>query len=343
MSITIPGLNGKQFKIKLSKLFFPLLIFAVVVIVFVKFSELQEIGQVFVQAKWYWLLAAFVCQIINFSLQGAVYYTSFRLLKFPPFNFLKLIKSTLTIIFLNYTIPSLSFAGNIWFLKILKKQGLKEGKGLMVVILEFVCFYLAFIVLLAIAFLYLFFKLGYIGLSQQIAVIGFFAILLFVIFMFYFWLGNKSKASQRAVWLAKKFYQVEPGETVQERVDNLLKDFYQDFAWLKKNKIKLLIPTGLQFIKFLFDGLVIYFLFLAFGLVPLFGLAVVAFAFGRLFGLASFIPGGVGAFEGAMVLIFNSLGLSLESALAVMLVYRFFSYWLYFPLGLIFYRQFDKS
>ena len=102
-------------------------------------------------------------------------------------------------------------------------------------------------------------------------------------------------------------------------------------------------PIVLPFCRFLWDSVTIYLLFLSFGATVPIGLTVIAPNIGRLFGLLTFIPGGVGTFEGAMVLVFNSLGVTLELAFAVMMLYRFFSYWLYFPLGLIFYKQLSRE
>ncbi|MFH1456533.1 MAG: lysylphosphatidylglycerol synthase transmembrane domain-containing protein [Patescibacteria group bacterium] len=343
MILSIPVSNNKALKVNFKKLFFPFLVLIAVIMVLFKFSELREIGRLFTQAKWHWLLAAFGTQCMNFAFQGNVYNTSLKILKIRKQSFMDLVRYGITILFLNFTIPSLGFAGNIWFMKQLKKQGIKEGRALLVIVIEFLCYYTAFAMLLVLALVYLFFKLGNVGHTQKIAVAGFCAIFIFIIFIVYFFIGNQERSHKRVFWLAQKIDKAEDGVNQDDRIRELLKDFYEDFGWLKKNKRKIIYPATMQLAKFLSDGLTIFFIFLAFGsLVPV-GLGVVAFAFGRLFGLVSFIPGGVGAFEGAMVLIFNSLGVSLELALAVMLVYRLFSFWMYFPLGLIFYRKFSRN
>ncbi|MFH1610901.1 MAG: lysylphosphatidylglycerol synthase transmembrane domain-containing protein [Patescibacteria group bacterium] len=342
MTLTVPTPNGKSLKISFKKLFFPLLIVIVVVIVLFKFSELKEIGDLFKQAKWYWLILAFGAQWLNFSFQANVYRTSFKILKIPRVPFWEFIKISVTIIFLNFTIPSLGFAGNIWLLKHLKKHKVKEGRALLTVVIEFLCFYVALLVLLILSLIYLFFKLGHVGHTQQIAVIGLVALVALILIVIYFFVGNKEKSHKRVVWLAKKVDRAEDGITQEERIQELLDDFYENSKWLEVNKLKLLQPTAMQFLKFLSDGLTIFLIFLAFGSVVPIGLGVAAFALGRLFGVLSFIPGGVGAFEASMVLIFNSLGISLELSLSVMLIYRLFSFWIYFPLGLVFYRQLDS-
>jgi len=343
MTLTLPLGNGNQFKISLKKIFFPLLLLIVVVIVFFKFSELQEIGRLFKEAKWYWLAAAFLSQVLNYLIQASVYRSAFKILKAKYLGMRFMLKSAVVVYFLNYAIPSLGFAGHIYFFKTLKKRGVNEGRALLIILIELICYYSAFILLLVLSLVYMFFSLGNIGYTQAVAAVGFALLMLGVFFIIKYMLGSKEKSSKRLMWLAAKVDYFEDGKKDESRIQVLLNDFYQDFAWLKNNKKKVVRPFAFQFCKFISDGLTIYFIFLAFGSVVPIGLGVVAFAFGRLFGMISFLPGGLGAFEGAMVLIFNTLGQPIELALSVMLVYRFYSFWLYFPIGLVAYKRLDRK
>ncbi|MFC1622501.1 YbhN family protein, partial [Patescibacteria group bacterium] len=168
-------------------------------------------------------------------------------------------------------------------------------------------------------------------------------VILFIASILYYFLGNKERAKSRVIWLTQKIDKAEDNVSQEERVRVLLQEFYANFEWIKNNKIKLLVPAIVQFIKFLSDALTIFLIFLALGHVIPFGVAVVAFALGRLFGIVTLIPGGLGAFEGSTILILNSLGASLELAVAVTLIYRLFSYWAYMPLGLWYYKYFEKN
>lgn len=344
MTISMPVANEKSIKISFKKLFFPLLLFVAVVVAFVNFSELQEIGQLFARAKWYWIVVALGSQFLNFFLQANVYRATFKIFGFPHVSLKKLIKAGVMVVFLNYTIPSLGMAGHFNLFRILRKNGIKEGKALLAILVEVFCFYIGFVLVILLSLFYLFFTLGNVGHTQIIAAAGAGAILLTIAIVSYSFLGGKKQRSQKRIaWMIKKFDTPENGESEKDRAEQLLKDFHQDFGWIRKNKKKLIRPATLQFAKFLSDGLTIFLIFLAFGKMVPIGLGVVAFVFGRLFGMLSFIPGGLGAFEGAMVLIFNSLGITLEMALSVMLIYRFYSFWLYFPLGLIFYKQINNK
>jgi glycosyltransferase 2 family protein len=342
MSLTTPFSNGK-IKIPFKKLFFPMLFLLIVTVVFLKFSELKEIGRLFTEAKWYWLVLALCSQVVTLLLQTSVYQKIFHILEVRAFSFSQMARAAVAMTFLNYTIPSLGFAGNIAFIRNMRRRGVSEGTAIMSVIMEFICFYLAFSILVILSFFYLFLTLGHIGYTQKIAAGGFFVVLLLIGGVTYFFLGNKKRARKRVQWLAEKIDMAENGVREEDRIKELLADFYADFDWLKNNKKTIIKPTLIQLARFLSEGVTIFLVFLAFGTLTPIGLGVVAFALGRLFALVSFLPGGIGAFEGAMVLIFNSLNIELELALAVMLLYRFFSYWLYFPLGFVAMRRMEKE
>jgi glycosyltransferase 2 family protein len=342
MSLTTPFSNGK-IKIPFKKLFFPMLFLLAVVVVFFKMSELKEIGRLFMEAKWYWLVLALFSQIITLFLQTSVYQKIFHILEIRAFSFWQMVRAAVAMTFLNYTIPSLGFAGNIAFIRNMRRRGVSEGTAIMSVIMEFICFYTAFTILVFLCFIYLFLKLGHIGYTQKIAAGGFVLVLLLIAGVTYFFLGDKRRARKRVQWLAEKIDMAENGVREEDRIKELLADFYADFDWLKNNKKTIIMPTLIQLVRFMSEGITIFMVFLAFGTLTPIGLGVVAFALGRLFALVSFLPGGIGAFEGAMVLIFNSLKIPLELALAVMLLYRFFSYWLYFPCGFVAMKQMEKE
>jgi len=347
MNINIPIGNGKSFKLSLSKLFFPFLIFVLVVLVFLKFSELREIGRLFAQIKWYWLIAVVGAQFLNLILQTNVYHRILDILKMPKIKFWEFLKISLTVIFLNFTIPSYGFAGNIYLVKLLKKKfNFQEGRSLMIIILQLISFYLSLVILIIITLIYMFIQIGRLELIPLIAGIAFVTLCLVVFLVLRFWFANREKAPKRVAWFAKRFYKFDSeGDNLpfEARVRIFLNEFYSDLDWLKDNKRKLIRPILIQLFKFFSDGLTVFVIFLAFGHLISYGISLSTYALGQLIGLVSFVPGGIGFFEGAMALTSKSLGVSLELSVTVMLIYRFFSYWLYFPVGLIFYRKLSKE
>jgi uncharacterized protein (TIRG00374 family) len=342
MKIRIPG-QENTIDIDIKKLFFPVIVLVAVVILFLNFSELREIGRLFSVLKWYWVVLTFVALGLAFLAQAVVYNLILKIFKFKwPGGFGDLLQNVVTIIFLNFTIPSLGFAGNVWFIKRLKKNGMQEGKALMSVLSETACYYIAFFIALTFSVLYLFFSGQGLDVRQMVGFGGFILVLAALFFGGRFFLRDREKARKRICWLADKIDRAEDGKPQKERATEIVDGIYSNFYLVKENIKKFFWPITVQFSKYLIDGLMISLIFLAFGGQVSFFEAVMAFVFGRLFGIVSFIPGGVGAFEGAMVLILNSFGQPLELCLSVVLIYRFFSYWLYFPTGLWFLKRVSK-
>jgi len=315
----------------------------IVLIIFFRVSELQEIGRLFSQIKWYLLAVIFASQVINLGLQAGTYHSIFKVLKFPYVNFFKLMKISLVMIFLDYTIPSYGIAGNIYLLKFLTKRGFKEGRVLLMIVLQLLTYYISLITLIIISLIYFFLKTNTLGIFQIIIAAGFIALFIFIFFTVRYFLGNRQKAPQRMAWIAKKVLKLKDGDYLKSRVNIFLKDFYRDLDWIKRNKKKMLKPICMQITKFLSDGLTVFLVFLALGYLASYGISLASFVFGKLFGLITFIPGGFAAIESSMTLTSNALGIGLELSLTTMLIYRFFSYWLYFPFGLIFYKYFEKK
>ncbi len=82
------------------------------------------------------------------------------------------------------------------------------------------------------------------------------------------------------------------------------------------------------------DIFCLFFVFLSFGYVAHFGGLLLGYSVSSLAGMASFIPGGLGVTEGTLALILTGLGTPSTIALMSILVFRFFSFWIWIPVGL---------
>ncbi len=78
----------------------------------------------------------------------------------------------------------------------------------------------------------------------------------------------------------------------------------------------------------IFDMLTLYFLFVAAGHPVSLGVLLAGYGLPLLLGKVSFLPGGVGIVEGTMAALYNGLGVPNGVTVAVILIYRFFSFWL---------------
>ncbi|MFH0832276.1 MAG: lysylphosphatidylglycerol synthase transmembrane domain-containing protein [Candidatus Aenigmatarchaeota archaeon] len=105
--------------------------------------------------------------------------------------------------------------------------------------------------------------------------------------------------------------------------DNFIETFYS--SKIKKRGIfKCLILT---IFPWLFEGVILYLSFLAFGITtnPLVLAGIVALSV--LIGVASFLPGGMGSADVAMIFILGMTGLGNTVTVAAVLLYRFLSLW----------------
>ena len=337
-------LRKKRIKVKLGKLFIPFLILLAVVVISLKFSELQDIFALFARAKWPFLVLALFSQMINVAFQAQVYNSIMKYVKFAKFKFSKLYKMVITASFLNFSIPSFGQAGNLWLFKKFTAEGHNQSKSLLVIVWEILCYYGGLIAITIYSLGYIYFKIGDVSSVHKIVAAIFIGIVLFVVFGFKAFFKNKEKAARKIEWLNNKI-KVFSFRDKKKDTRKFLKEFYRDLAWLKRNKLKFVKPISYQILKFISDALTISLIFLAFGFTPTehLALGLVAFTFGRILGVVSMIPGGVGAFEGAMILLFSSFGIPISLALTVTLVYRFYSYWIYFPFGLLFSKDWKKE
>lgn len=322
-------------KFKISSFIFPLIILIAIIVILFNLSELDEIRELFLQAKWYFLVLALCAQILATAFFAASYYYLFKVFKVPDIKFWKVFRFSVTGNFIKFTIPSAGIAGDVWFFKKFRKNGANEGKALLAVLTETFTYYIAFFCLMIVSIIYAYIYLGNIDVYYRYAVLAFGFVVVVIMYLVYRLFKNRDLFHKKLAWITEKIDRLDEKRSHKKRISDMIEDFYCSLGFLKKNKKKLILPILFQCGKFASDALTIWFIFMAFSSYATFMLSLVAFAFGRFLGVLSFMPGGLGAFEGGMVLVLTFL-YPLELAISVMLVFRFFSYWLYIPFGILF-------
>ncbi len=108
-------------------------------------------------------------------------------------------------------------------------------------------------------------------------------------------------------------------------------------------KFELFICILLGFIYFFFQTLTLFGSLQAFGVKPGFWQIVFVISFTQLIRTFSFVPGGLGFVESALLLILGYFGFDTTRSLAGIILYRTFNFWLPLIVGFIVYWQFVKS
>jgi len=128
-----------------------------------------------------------------------------------------------------------------------------------------------------------------------------------------------------------------------EKIEELFQDIYKGIGLFGTKKRTSVFALLFALLYWLGDIFCFYFVFLSFGYKIGFGILLFGYGVATLAGLISFIPGGLGVTEGSMALVYNSLGVPLSLALMSILVFRFFSFWIWIPFGLYSFLSLKKS
>lgn len=123
-------------------------------------------------------------------------------------------------------------------------------------------------------------------------------------------------------------------------------DFGKNISYYRKsilsNKILLVQAFIAAFIYYLTNVATLIFSFLTFGSLPDLSVITVAYALSLIAGLISLAPGGIGATEATMVLIFLQFNVDPTLTIAATLLFRLISFWLPIPAGAISYLSLKR-
>jgi len=132
-------------------------------------------------------------------------------------------------------------------------------------------------------------------------------------------------------------------EISRERSDEIFTDIYQGIGLFGKKKRSSVFALIAALIYWLGDITCFFFVFLSFGYQIHWGVLIFGYSIASLLGMLSFIPGGLGVVEGSMTLLYSALGVPATLALMSVLVFRFFSFWIWIPVGLYSFLSLRKN
>jgi len=172
------------------------------------------------------------------------------------------------------------------------------------------------------------------------AALGFFAYLIYLYSKRWLLIKRAGRFVGLANFFAGLFHQkkIEP-----EKVPLFVDKIYEATAILAANS-RLQFSAVLGALFFWFgDIFCLYFAFLGFGFKPNLAIVIFTYAIVKIIATISFIPGGLGITEASMSLIFIGFGIPAPTALAAVLIFRFLSFWLPIPVGLLSFLSLRKK
>src|SRR3989344_3013249 len=130
-------------RISLSRFAFYFITLAALVLIYLKFSEVKLIKDLFLRSNLFWLLGVIITQVVSYYCVALNYRDVLRV-KDLDVKVRELFPVTFVIQFLNQALPSAGISGQAFFIHYLKKFGLKVSEGIGRALLELATLYMAF-------------------------------------------------------------------------------------------------------------------------------------------------------------------------------------------------------
>lgn len=338
-------------RISLSRFAFYFITLAALVLIYLKFSEVKLIRDIFLRSNFFWLFGILVTQTISYYFVALNYRDVLRV-KDLEVNVKELFPVTFVIQFLNQALPSAGFSGQAFFVQYLKKFGLSVAEGIGRAILELTTLYMAFgVFFIASAIMML--RSGMVDKRPEavyfIYAFSFFA----VIGITLFFILQRRRRGRLARWIISKLHRYfegrnknkhsNNGANVNNHVSHVAMIFEQfrstlNYTALKRRGKNFWLAFLWQNMTLLANVLTLYFISFAIDFRITFLVAFITFTLTKFLSMVSFVPGALGVFEGGMTLILISFGIPAEPAFAMTLLLRAFSFWFPMPVGWILYR-----
>ncbi|MEK7536934.1 MAG: lysylphosphatidylglycerol synthase transmembrane domain-containing protein [Patescibacteria group bacterium] len=337
---SIPRINLRQF-------LFYFITLAVLIIIYIRLSEIRLIGSIFAKSSLGWLSAIIAIQLFVYYFQAMNYRDILRIkdLEVKP---KELYPMSFVVQFLNQALPSAGLSGQVFFVQYLKRYGLSVAEGIGRAFLEIMTLWMAmgsFFIVSSILVL----KGGAIANVPELRFVIYAFVFLAVIAVSVFFLIQRRKRSKVAKWVIswlhrhferKKQLKDEEAIDHSKRAEMIFDQFKGslNFKFLQKKAKSFWMAFFWQSMILLAHITTLYFISFAIGHPIGFRLAFIVFSLVRFITMLAFVPGALGIFEGSMTLILISFGVAAGPALAMTLILRAFTFWFPMPIGWALFR-----
>lgn len=219
----------------------------------------------------------------------------------------------------------------------LRKKKVEPGSILLMLVLRIILTYMAFLLIFLVG-LALVPTAPHLPFSPRIISLVLFLIVAGgTLYIFYLYRNKENfhrlwkKFIRFADFFASKF---RGRKLSQEKEEELFEDIYTGIGLFGEKKRSTVFAIMAAIVYWMGDIVCFYFVFLSFGFHILWGVLIFTYGVSWFIGMITFIPGGLGVTEGSLGLIFSGLAVPSSIALMSILVFRFFSFWIWVPFGL---------
>ena len=314
--------------------------------VYLSFGELQTILQTLRQGNFWFILIALIIQLGWFVILGLIFRSLYLLLGIDE-SIYKLSLLTAAANFVNIVAPSAGMGGMAVYISNASRRGHSRGKITIASMLSILFDYIAFLIVLALAWIVLI-RRNDLDPSEIAASTIIFTIA--VALGFLMWLGSRSAIALGNVlaWMARLVNRiVEPflhrQYLSETRAHLFAHEMAKDLRSLPEQPRSLAVPLLYAFANKCLMMLILMSVFLAFQVPFSAGTIIGGFAISYLFLIVSPTPSGIGIVEGVMPLALSSLHVPWSQAVIITLAYRGITFWLPLAIGAFALRLLERE
>lgn len=328
--------------VSLSKLFFYALSLLIFYLLIRYMGKLEDIKKLLAEMNPLWIIGIVSLQVATYVFYSLILRTLLYARKLAPrIRFMVLYKMAVVLVFVNQALPSGGISGNGYVLDQLVKRNTNAFLAFKALAMESISYYIAFVSILIGT--YLSFSFGPFGARWHNPVftyttltgIVFFACLAGVVLL----VGHRKSLS----FIARKLSRFRFLRKYLDQIEASLAQEGPEKGTVVIGGRALFNAVVFQLCLIACDILTVSCLLYAFHIhLPLL-LTMLAVLLSMVVGALPVSPGSLIVYEGAMTFFLTNLGVPVHAAIVVTLLYRFFTFWLPMPIGLVLYRKLQKE
>jgi uncharacterized protein (TIRG00374 family) len=311
-------------------------------IVLTRLTEIEHVAETLAGGDWLWVLIAAAIQVLYYTARSGLYRVTFASIGVES-RLAELLPVTFASLFLNVTAPSGGASGAALFVDYARRRGQSGARAAVGALLVLTADFIAFTLVLAagMAFLFLAHDLRFYQVTAAILLLGL-TVGLSALMALGLWAPDRlGRVLDGMLRLAKRLGALlhRPKLVPNRHVRRITEEFAEAAQAISARPGNLGRILAVALAMHFVDLLSLAALFQAFGQPLSLGVIVAGYAMGLLFWIVSIPPQGIGVVEGAMTLVFTSLGLTGERAAVIAISFRGLTFWLPLVAGFLLLRR----
>ena len=286
-----------------------------------------------------WLLLAIMAQAATYVCNALIFMVILGSDK-GTLTLRSMVAIAVVTMFVNQTLPSGGISGNAYILNTLTKRGISHARAFATVVYELLCFYSTYVVLIIAALCW--YVLAYHSAASVPHYVLYVGLGLYSFLMGIMYLVSHKRHMHgillrisRIGFIARIVERTRPAVVTDTHPSG-----WQRFTSQPQKSV---LAGLLQLGVFFFDALSVVAIIRGFNLTLPFLLVCFGLLLSLIVGALPLSPGSLVIYESAMTYFYTLLGLPVAAAILVTLVFRFVSFWLPLPVGLILYRHMEQQ